>query len=228
MILDHNPLLESGAATCSSDRRSAATPIHASTNAPKTMSTAASRYPVNNAVLNPVENCYRQCADFQRKNFAHSQVSRARSCQGDEKNNRPSQCLRLCGQQPCLKKPAGQREENASQTIGDSNHFFPANCVKQMPEQHRAEHISQREGQEIAAHILLGHLVKSHQNQRVSEEDRVIEESLCQHQHKTEERTPAMFVYDRVPNFLPRRVCTCTNACGPRVAIAAGGDRGRM
>src|SRR6266516_3909160 len=54
MILDHNPLLESGAATCSSDRRSAATPIHASTNAPKTMSTATSRYPVNNAVLDPV------------------------------------------------------------------------------------------------------------------------------------------------------------------------------
>src|SRR6266496_6078298 len=35
----YNPLLESGAATCSSERRSAGTPIHASTIAPKIINT---------------------------------------------------------------------------------------------------------------------------------------------------------------------------------------------
>ena len=37
----YNPLLESGAATCSSDRRSAGTPIHASVVAPKITNAAA-------------------------------------------------------------------------------------------------------------------------------------------------------------------------------------------
>src|SRR5436309_14284119 len=50
----YNPLLESGAATCSSERRSAGTPIHASTIAPKIINTAATKYPANNAVLEPV------------------------------------------------------------------------------------------------------------------------------------------------------------------------------
>src|SRR5438874_1368896 len=50
----HNPRLESGAATCSSDRRSAGTPIQASTTAPKIISAAATRYPMNKAVIDPV------------------------------------------------------------------------------------------------------------------------------------------------------------------------------
>ena len=47
-------MLESGAATCSSERRSAGTPIHASITAPKIISTAASKYPKNKVVLDPV------------------------------------------------------------------------------------------------------------------------------------------------------------------------------
>ena len=50
----YNPLLESGAATCSSDRRSAGTPIHASIAAPKIINAAATKYPENNAVIDPV------------------------------------------------------------------------------------------------------------------------------------------------------------------------------
>src|SRR5206468_4155597 len=50
----YNPLLESGAATCSSDRRSAGTPIHASVIAPKIINAAATKYPMNNAVTDPV------------------------------------------------------------------------------------------------------------------------------------------------------------------------------
>src|SRR5207249_6249227 len=50
----YNPLLESGAATCSRERRSAGTPIHASMTAPKIISAAATKYPTNNAVIDPV------------------------------------------------------------------------------------------------------------------------------------------------------------------------------
>src|SRR4029453_13265871 len=50
----YRPLLESGVATCSNDRRSAGTPIHASTIAPKIINTAAIKYPINNAVIDPV------------------------------------------------------------------------------------------------------------------------------------------------------------------------------
>src|SRR5437773_11794600 len=50
----YNPLLESGAATCSSERRSAGTPIHASIAAPKIINAAATKYPMNNAVMDPV------------------------------------------------------------------------------------------------------------------------------------------------------------------------------
>jgi hypothetical protein len=50
----YRPLLESGAAMCSSERRSAATPIHASIAAAKIINAAAIKYPMNNAVLDPV------------------------------------------------------------------------------------------------------------------------------------------------------------------------------
>ena len=55
-----------------------------------------------------------------------------------------------------------------------------------MPEQQRTEHISQGERQKILAYILLGHSVEPHQNQRVSEKDRVVEERLRGHEHETE------------------------------------------
>src|SRR5207248_1729576 len=51
---DYKPLLDSGAAICSSERRSAETPIHASIAAAKTIAAAAIKYPINNAVLDPV------------------------------------------------------------------------------------------------------------------------------------------------------------------------------
>src|SRR5262249_7309021 len=52
-VQNYNPLLDKGAAMCSSERLSAATPIHASTIAPKIISAAARRYPRNNAVIDP-------------------------------------------------------------------------------------------------------------------------------------------------------------------------------
>src|SRR5438132_3227225 len=96
-----------------------------------------------------------------------------------------------------------------------------------MPEQYRAEHIPQREWQEITTHILLGHVVKPHQDQRVSEKDRVVKKGLSRHQHETEKRTAAMFVHDRVPNFPPGRMRARSNPRRPYVAVAGIGDPGR-
>src|SRR2546430_14062120 len=90
-----------------------------------------------------------------------------------------------------------------------------------MPEQYRAEHIPQREWQEITTHILLGHVVKPHQDQRVSEKDRVVKKGLSRHQHETEKRTATMFVHDRVPDFPPGRMRARSNARRPDLAIAA-------
>ena len=50
----YKPLLDKGAAMCSSERRSAATPMRASIAAAKIINAAATRYPMNNAVLDPV------------------------------------------------------------------------------------------------------------------------------------------------------------------------------
>src|SRR5438876_3629862 len=91
-----------------------------------------------------------------------------------------------------------------------------------MAQQQRSKHVPQRKRQQIAAHIVLGHAVKPHQDQRVSEKDRVVEKRLGQHQHKTENRTPAMFVHDRVPNFVPRCMRARSNTreeCGGSIGV---------
>src|SRR5207248_8804323 len=121
-----------------------------------------------------------------RKNFAHSQVSRARCRRRDEEDYCPGKSLRLRGENARVEKPAGRREENSGKPISNTDHFFASDCVEEMPEQKRPENISQCKRQEIAAHILLRHVVKAHQDQRVREKDRVVEKSLGQHQHKTE------------------------------------------
>src|SRR6266568_4015691 len=90
-----------------------------------------------------------------------------------------------------------------------------------MSEQQWSEHISKREGQQITADALFRHSVKAHQDKRIGKKDRVIKERLRQHQHKTEKRSPPMFVHDRVPNLPPRRVRSRANPC----AVAAVYDR---
>src|SRR5437667_12698018 len=97
-----------------------------------------------------------------------------------------------------------------------------------MPEQQRPEHISQRKRQEIPTHILLGHSVEPHQNQRVSEKDRIVKKRLCGHEHETEKRTAAMFVHNRVPNFTPLPMRARTNARGPSSSVAGIGYPGRI
>src|SRR6059036_1255520 len=97
-----------------------------------------------------------------------------------------------------------------------------------MSEQQWPEHISKRKRQEIATHILLGHVVKPHQNQRVREEDRVVKKGLCGHQHKTQKRTAAMFVHDRIPNFPPRRMRPRADTRGPSSTVAGIDDPGRI
>src|SRR5947199_1687766 len=96
-----------------------------------------------------------------------------------------------------------------------------------MSEKQWPEHISKRKRQEIAAHILLRHAVKPHQDEGVSEKDRVVEKGLSGHKHKAEKRTAAMFVHNRVPNFPPRRVRARSN---PRrhFLVAGIGDPGRI
>src|SRR5437667_3174311 len=96
-----------------------------------------------------------------------------------------------------------------------------------MSEKQWPEHISKRERQEIAAHILLRHALKPHQDRGVSEKDRVVEKGLSGHKHKAEKRTAEMFVHNRLPNFPPRRVRARSN---PRrhFLVAGIGDPGRI
>src|SRR5436305_8240562 len=96
-----------------------------------------------------------------------------------------------------------------------------------MYEKQWPEDISKRQQQEIAAHILLSHAVKPHPDEGVSEKDRVVEKGLSGHKHKAEKRTAAMFVYNRVPNFPPRRVRARSN---PRrhFLVAGISDPGRI
>src|SRR5712692_8608362 len=86
-----------------------------------------------------------------------------------------------------------------------------------MAEEKRAKHISERKRQQIAAHIFLRHAVKAHQHERVSKKDRVVEESLRQHQNKSEQRALSMFVHNCFPNFSPRRMRTRVDSRRRRV-----------
>src|SRR5438105_8606603 len=83
-----------------------------------------------------------------------------------------------------------------------------------MPEQERPAHISKREWQQVAADIFLRHGVESHQDQRISEKDRIVEKRLREHQHKSKQRTLSMFVHNRIPNLAPRCVRARVNARG--------------
>src|SRR5438270_3886943 len=75
-----------------------------------------------------------------------------------------------------------------------------------MSQQEGTKEVSDREGQKISTSFEFGDAVKSHQHERVSKKDRVVEESLGRHQHEPEKRTSSMLMRDRVPNFTPRRV----------------------
>src|SRR5262249_47222171 len=101
-------------------------------------------------------------------------------------------------------------------------------CVEKMSEEQRSEHISQCERQQIAAHILLGHIVEAHQNQCVCEKDRVVKKSLREHQHKTKKRSATMLMYDGVPNFVPGRMCACSNPRWLQVAVAKVAGSGTL
>src|SRR5947208_15247178 len=96
-----------------------------------------------------------------------------------------------------------------------------------MSEKQWPEHISKRKRQEIAAHILLRHAVKPHQDEGVSEKDRIVEKGLSGHKHKAEKRTAEMFAHNHVPNFPRKRVRARPN---PRrhVLVAGIGDPGSL
>src|SRR5205807_3806682 len=85
-----------------------------------------------------VENRNRQCADFQRENFAHSQVSRARCGRCNEEDYCPGKSLRLRSENTGVKKPAGQREQNSRESIRGRDHFFASDGVERS-EEHTSE-----------------------------------------------------------------------------------------
>src|SRR5580700_3498 len=105
-----------------------------------------------------------------------------------------------------MKQATGHRQQNPGEPIRCGDHFFATDRIKQMSEHEWTEEIAECEWKQVSANAVFGHAVKPHQDQRVSEEDRVVKKRLRRHQNETKERTMSMFVRDCVPNLPPRRV----------------------
>src|SRR6202030_1873335 len=135
-----------------------------------------------------VENCDRERANFERKNFAYRQIGRTRSRRSDKENNRPRQRLCLRSQQSRVKEPAGQREQDSGKSIGRRDHLLAANRVEEVSEQQRAKEVSDRKWEEITSCPVSRHAIEAHQYQRVSEKDGVVKKSLGRHQDEAEKR----------------------------------------
>ena len=56
--------------------------------------------------------------------------------------------------------------------------------------------------------------IEAHQNEGIGKEDRIIKKCLGQHEDEAKERSTAMFVRNRPPNFPPGGMGTCADTGG--------------
>ena len=78
--------------------------------------------------------------------------------------------------------------------------------IEQPAEQDRAEHVARRERQDVPADPIRRRLIEVGQDQRIGEEDRVIEKCLRRHQAQTHQRALAIGHEQSARDFGKRRV----------------------
>ena len=119
---------------------------------------------------------------LEREGFAHREVGRARRGGGEKEDARPAGGQRLRREQVPAEQIAGQGEQDPRHSIGQRDHDLAADGVEQTAEQDRSEHVACGKRQDVPAHLIGRRAVEIGQDQRVGEEDGVVEEGLCRHQ----------------------------------------------
>ena len=124
--------------------------------------------------------------DLERKHLAHREIGRARRRRGEEEHRHPAHGQGRRGDDLLLERPPAQRQQHPRHPVGRGDHGFAAERVEQPSEQHRTEEVAGGEGQDVPADPVRRHLVEVDQDQRVGEEDRVVEERLRRHQREAD------------------------------------------
>ena len=91
---------------------------------------------------------------------------------------------------PALKRIALMTRRDSGEEVGTRDHAATADGVEEMADGQGADEIAQREEHEVVRRIAAGDAVDLGENQRVGEEDRVVEERLGDHQRRAENGPP--------------------------------------
>ena len=144
--------------------------------------------------------------NLERESFAHRQVGRACRRGGEKEDAHPAGGQRLRREQVLAEQIAGQGEQDARHGIGQRDHDLAADGVEQTAEQDRSEHVARGKRQDVPAHLIGRRAVEIGQDQRVGEEDGVVEEGLCRHQGEPDQVRSAVGHEQRAGDFAKGRV----------------------
>ena len=93
--------------------------------------------------------------------------------------------------------------------VGQRDHRPAANRVEQPSEQNRPEKIPERERQQVPADLTCADPIEVGEDERVGEEDRIVEEGLRGHQRQADDGAAPVLAIKRVPHLAKRREPPC-------------------
>src|SRR6195256_3461500 len=129
-----------------------------------------------------IEESDRKSADFEREDLPHREISGTGGRGGNEEDDHPGDRLRLRRQDTQGEEISRGGEEKAGDRIGRGDHGLAPDRVEKSTEHQGAEEIPGREGEQVPPDMVAGHAVEVGQDQRIGEENRVVEEGLRRHQ----------------------------------------------
>ena len=100
----------------------------------------------------------------------------------------------------------GDGQQDAGYRVGRCDHHLASDRVEQVAEQQRPQHIAGGERQDVPADLIRRRAIEVGQDQRVSEENRVVEERLRHHQAQAHQSAPTIGFKQSVRDFGKRRV----------------------
>src|SRR5215212_11181024 len=133
-----------------------------------------------------VEERYGHRPDLHREDLAHRQVAGAGGRRGKE-DDHPQDSLRDRGQDVQVEQVAGRGQQHARDEVAARDHRHPADGIEETPEEPRAEHVPQREREDVVRDAARFYPIELRQDESVGEEDGVVEEGLATHERQTED-----------------------------------------
>ena len=131
-------------------------------------------------------------AKLDGKELAHGEVGGTGRGGGDEEHGAPERGLGGGGEEAAHEQPAGDREEEARDRVGDGDHLPAADGVEEPAEEDRAEEVADGKRQDVEAHAIGRDAVEAAEDERVGEEDRVVGEGLRDHEREAQDRSAAV------------------------------------